>query len=214
MGFRPLPPVLHEAATWNLDFGSIRDATLETTRTCSTRIQAERVIPVRHQSFRLFLNGTNTQDRPGYRDQFSKPRGLVCDIGDRMRCERTSQATVAAETQTTATGLQQCDRCQNWCATFDWASTPLGPVEKWPDGLKNTVRILLTSRFSMWMALGSGSDVPLQRCLRANHAGQETSLGSGKARSRGVERDLERHRPAHPAGDGNRRGLLGRDSAC
>lgn len=38
--------------------------------------------------------------------------------------------------------------------TFDWESTPLGPMEKWPDGLKNTVRILLTSRFSMWMGWG------------------------------------------------------------
>ncbi|MGO9940383.1 MAG: ATP-binding protein [Terracidiphilus sp.] len=38
--------------------------------------------------------------------------------------------------------------------TFDWGTTPLGPMEDWPDGLKNTVRILLTSRFSMWMAWG------------------------------------------------------------
>jgi PAS domain S-box-containing protein len=38
--------------------------------------------------------------------------------------------------------------------TFDWAATPLGPMRDWPDGLKNTVRILLTSRFSMWMAWG------------------------------------------------------------
>jgi PAS domain S-box-containing protein len=38
--------------------------------------------------------------------------------------------------------------------TFDWATTPLGPMKDWPDGLRNTVRILLTSRFSMWMAWG------------------------------------------------------------
>ena len=38
--------------------------------------------------------------------------------------------------------------------TFDWGTTPLGPMESWPDGLKNTVRILVTSRFSMWMAWG------------------------------------------------------------
>ncbi|HEY6488325.1 MAG: ATP-binding protein [Terracidiphilus sp.] len=38
--------------------------------------------------------------------------------------------------------------------SFDWSSTPLGAIEAWPDGLKNTVRILLTSRFSMWMAWG------------------------------------------------------------
>jgi signal transduction histidine kinase len=38
---------------------------------------------------------------------------------------------------------------------FDWASTPLGPAAAWPDSLKAVVRILLTSRFPMWMAWGS-----------------------------------------------------------
>ncbi|HEY2861409.1 MAG TPA: histidine kinase, partial [Terracidiphilus sp.] len=37
---------------------------------------------------------------------------------------------------------------------FDWPSTPLGPAESWPASLQTTVRILLTSRFPMWMAWG------------------------------------------------------------
>jgi len=37
---------------------------------------------------------------------------------------------------------------------FDWATTPLGPAAAWPDSLKAVVRILLTSRFPMWMAWG------------------------------------------------------------
>ncbi len=37
---------------------------------------------------------------------------------------------------------------------FDWARTPLGPAEQWPQSLKTAVRILLTSRFAMWMAWG------------------------------------------------------------
>jgi signal transduction histidine kinase len=37
---------------------------------------------------------------------------------------------------------------------FDWSATPLGPAENWPESLKTTVRILLTSRFPMWMAWG------------------------------------------------------------
>ncbi len=36
----------------------------------------------------------------------------------------------------------------------DWASTPLGPPEFWPDGLKVPVRIMLTSRFEMWLGWG------------------------------------------------------------
>ena len=36
----------------------------------------------------------------------------------------------------------------------DWAATPLGPPEAWPQSLKTAVRILLSSKFSMWMAWG------------------------------------------------------------
>lgn len=37
---------------------------------------------------------------------------------------------------------------------FDWAKTPLGPIEQWPQSLKTVVRTLLTSRFAMWMSWG------------------------------------------------------------
>ncbi len=36
----------------------------------------------------------------------------------------------------------------------DWSSTPLGDPDDWPQALRNSVRILLTSRFSMWFAWG------------------------------------------------------------
>lgn len=37
---------------------------------------------------------------------------------------------------------------------FDWGKTPLGPIEGWQQSLKTVVRILLTSRFAMWMSWG------------------------------------------------------------
>ncbi len=37
---------------------------------------------------------------------------------------------------------------------YDWAATSLGPTETWAQSLKTAVRILLTSRFAMWMAWG------------------------------------------------------------
>ncbi|SDC87124.1 SpoIIE family protein phosphatase [Nocardioides lianchengensis] len=36
----------------------------------------------------------------------------------------------------------------------DWSGTPLGRPDGWPLSLRNAVRILLTSKFSMWMAWG------------------------------------------------------------
>jgi PAS domain S-box-containing protein len=39
-------------------------------------------------------------------------------------------------------------------AAVDWAATPLGPPGSWPQSLQTAVDILLSSRFSMWMAWG------------------------------------------------------------
>jgi PAS domain S-box-containing protein len=36
----------------------------------------------------------------------------------------------------------------------DWAKTPLGPPQSWPQSLKTAVRILLDSRYAMWMSWG------------------------------------------------------------
>ncbi|WP_367127637.1 SpoIIE family protein phosphatase [Saccharothrix sp. HUAS TT1] len=39
-------------------------------------------------------------------------------------------------------------------AAVDWEATPLGPRAEWPQSLQTAVSILLSSRFSMWMAWG------------------------------------------------------------
>ena len=39
-------------------------------------------------------------------------------------------------------------------SSYEWSATPLGHVAGWPDSLKAAVRILVTSRFPMWMAWG------------------------------------------------------------
>jgi len=39
--------------------------------------------------------------------------------------------------------------------TKRWADTPLGPPESWPQSLRTVVRILLTSRYAMWMGWGA-----------------------------------------------------------
>jgi PAS domain S-box-containing protein len=43
---------------------------------------------------------------------------------------------------------------QNLVEDFDWTQTPLGPMSSWPQSLKTVVRILLTSRYAMWMGWG------------------------------------------------------------
>jgi anti-anti-sigma factor len=59
-------------------------------------------------------------------------------------------------------------------AGWDWSATPVGPPETWPSPLRNVVRILLGSRFSMWMGWGPElaffyNDAYQRDTLRAKH---------------------------------------------
>uniref|UniRef100_UPI0015F0904F sensor histidine kinase n=1 Tax=Pseudonocardia pini TaxID=2758030 RepID=UPI0015F0904F len=59
-------------------------------------------------------------------------------------------------------------------AAWDWASTSVGPPETWPATLRGVVRILLGSRFSMWMGWGPElaffyNDAYQRDTLRAKH---------------------------------------------
>jgi signal transduction histidine kinase/DNA-binding response OmpR family regulator len=40
-------------------------------------------------------------------------------------------------------------------AEYDWSSTPLGPIDKWPTSLKNVVNLILNSQHPMWVGWGS-----------------------------------------------------------
>jgi signal transduction histidine kinase len=39
-------------------------------------------------------------------------------------------------------------------ASFPWQDTVLGPASSWPESLRTVVRVLITSRFAMWMGWG------------------------------------------------------------
>ncbi len=55
---------------------------------------------------------------------------------------------------TGATGTLPAALMSQLISSYNWATTPLGHVAAWPDSLKAAVRILVTSRFPMWMAWG------------------------------------------------------------
>src|SRR5579863_6247223 len=66
---------------------------------------------------------------------------------------------------------------------FDWSSTPLGPMDHWPDVLKNAVRIVLTSRFSMWMAWGPELTVLYNDAYARNTLGKKHPWALGQPAS-------------------------------
>ena len=38
--------------------------------------------------------------------------------------------------------------------SYDWSGTPMGPISTWPQSLKTAVRIMITSRYAMWLGWG------------------------------------------------------------
>jgi len=54
----------------------------------------------------------------------------------------------------------------------DWSATPLGPPERWPDSLLNVLRVVVSSRFAMWMAWGP------ELTFFCNHAYRRDTLGT------------------------------------
>ena len=69
--------------------------------------------------------------------------------------------------------------------SFDWSKTPLGPVERWPQNLKTTVRIVLTSRYAMWMA--GGQDFLSFTTMRTPNLGIKHAWASARARKSGPD---------------------------
>ncbi|MDH6227225.1 SpoIIE family protein phosphatase [Streptomyces sp. MJP52] len=65
-------------------------------------------------------------------------------------------------------------------ATVDWAATPLGPPEGWPQSLRTAVSILLSSRFSMWMAWGPELTFFCNDAYRRDTLGQKYPWALGR----------------------------------
>ncbi|RSN22400.1 histidine kinase [Amycolatopsis sp. WAC 04169] len=65
-------------------------------------------------------------------------------------------------------------------AAVDWAATPLGPPDGWPLSLRTAVGILLSSRFSMWMAWGPELTFFCNSAYRHNTLGRKYPWALGR----------------------------------
>src|SRR3954465_10665853 len=65
----------------------------------------------------------------------------------------------------------------------DWAATPLGPLDDWPRSLESVVRLMLTSRFSMWMAWGPDLTFFCNDAYRRDTLGQKYPWALGRPAS-------------------------------
>ena len=62
----------------------------------------------------------------------------------------------------------------------DWAATPLGDLDDWPRSLESVVRLMLTSRFSMWMAWGPELTFFCNEAYRRDTLGEKYPWALGK----------------------------------
>jgi PAS domain S-box-containing protein len=62
----------------------------------------------------------------------------------------------------------------------DWAATPLGPIDGWSNALATVVRVLLTSRFAMWMAWGPELTFLCNGAYRRDTLGQKYPWALGR----------------------------------
>ncbi|MFI7422509.1 SpoIIE family protein phosphatase [Nonomuraea sp. NPDC049684] len=65
-------------------------------------------------------------------------------------------------------------------AEVDWEATPLGRPEHWPQSLQTAVSILLSSRFSMWMAWGPELTFFCNAAYRRDTLGQKYPWALGR----------------------------------
>ncbi|MEU5253652.1 SpoIIE family protein phosphatase [Streptomyces longwoodensis] len=65
-------------------------------------------------------------------------------------------------------------------AAVDWAATPLGPPDDWPQSLRTAVSILLSSKFSMWMAWGPELTFFCNDAYRRDTLGQKYPWALGR----------------------------------
>ncbi|GHH40157.1 SpoIIE family protein phosphatase [Lentzea cavernae] len=86
------------------------------------------------------------------------------------RQERPALADVFTESQEIGRDL----------AAVDWAATPLGPPADWPQSLQTAVSILLSSRFSMWMAWGPELTFFCNNAYRLNTLGRKYPWALGR----------------------------------
>ena len=96
----------------------------------------------------------------------------------------------------------------------DWAATPLGPPESWPNSLQAAVRIVLSSRFSMWMAWGPELTFFCNDAYRRDTLGAKYPWALGKPASTVWSEIWDDIGPRIDTGDGAGGRDLGRAAAA
>ena len=135
-----------------MDINMPRMDGLEATRTIRRELPECHVIIVTQNHATIAREQARMVDAKASVTKADLTRDLISTIaklfGD-ARPEGQRQSTSPAEERPPAGGA-----LGKLVQDFDWGKTPLGELGAWPQSLKNMVRVMLTSRFAMWMSWG------------------------------------------------------------
>ncbi len=128
----------------------------------------------------------------------------------RRRTNRTQPAWMDSLSVTpSAEGVPASGEMAALTRAYNWAATPLGPPDTWPQSLRTTVRILLSSRYAMWMGWGPELTFLYNDAYGRMTLGPKHPWALGQACPGRLGRDLGQRRPPHRARAHYRRGHLG-----
>ena len=138
-----------------MDINMPRMDGLEATRIIRREVPGCNVILVTQNHATIAREQARAVDAKGSVTKSDLTRDLIPTINKLLGGEKAqSDAEPGHELDPTAEGSLPGGALGKLVHHFDWGTTPLGPMQDWPRSLKNIVRVMLTSRFAMWMRWG------------------------------------------------------------
>jgi CheY-like chemotaxis protein len=138
-----------------MDINMPRMDGLEATRIIRRQVPECKVLILTQNHATIAREQARTVDAKAYVTKSDLTRDLIptinClfrDAGPEMHKQTTEEASPTGKWVRNGGALGKLVH------EFDWAKTPLGAMKNWPQSLQNIVRVMLASRFAMWMSWG------------------------------------------------------------
>jgi len=138
-----------------MDISMPRMDGMEATRIIRRELPSSKVVIVSQNDPAIAQRQAREADAAAYVGKGDLARNLLPTL-ERLLSDPQVGATPGARSQTNPASdwLAGGGELGQLIRNHDWAQTSLGPIQTWPQSLKTVVRVMLTSRFAMWMSWG------------------------------------------------------------
>ena len=137
-----------------MDINMPRMDGLEATKVIRREIPDCCVIVVTQNDVTIAREQARTVNAQGALTKSDLPRDLIPTINKSFGNADTADPTLPEMDSVTPVEWAKMGVLGRLVSGFDWTTTPLGPLADWPKSLKTIVRVMLASRFAMWMSWG------------------------------------------------------------